>query len=349
MHQFLAHLPYYALLLDSERHIIASNEGFLADNKLADVSELFGKGPGDIFQCENSKEAGCGKSSNCQFCGIFRTIADCLEKNAPVSHTSRLMVNRDGFLMAYEFKTRCSPLNLKGNRYYLLTLSDLSTETRKKDLERIFFHDILNMVSGLKGLSELMAESADILEMREYVDTLKEITERMSDTVFSQRDLMHAEMRELAVSVRQVSAREILNSVLDNSNFISSAGAGIIQIKVMEDDFSFSTDPSLLLRVLINMVKNALEAPNTKPGVLISCSQSDNTVLFSVHNHAYISNADARGIFKPMQSAKGSGRGLGTYSIRLISENYLKGKVSFQTHPEEGTYFTVQLPADLKN
>ena len=349
LHQFLSHLPYYALVLDPEKHVVASNDNFLLDTDSGDIRALFGKKPGDLFMCENSVDTGCGESANCQFCGIFRSLDECMAKHEPVSHTSRLMVKRDGFLQAYEFNTRCSPLKLNENMFYLLTLSDLSAEARRKDLERIFFHDILNVVSGLKGLSELMAESEDMCELKAYTETLKEISERLIDTVYSQRDLMQAEMRDLALNIRQVSAREILNSVLETAYFIAVPGSGMIQIKMEEEDFRFSTDPSLLLRVLLNMVKNALEAPNIIPGVTIRCSRTDNSVLFTVHNQAYIDHAESIGIFKPMHSAKGRGRGLGTYSIRLISENYLKGKVRFHTHPEEGTCFSVELPSELKN
>jgi sensor histidine kinase regulating citrate/malate metabolism len=49
-------------------------------------------------------------------------------------------------------------------------------------------------------------------------------------------------------------------------------------------------------------------------------------------------------IFKKRFSTKGKGRGLGTYSIKMLTENYLKGKVFFESSPESGTIFSVQLP-----
>jgi len=46
-------------------------------------------------------------------------------------------------------------------------------------------------------------------------------------------------------------------------------------------------------------------------------------------------------IFQRSFSTKGSDRGIGTYSIKLLAENYLKGKVDFSSNESEGTIFWV--------
>jgi len=48
-------------------------------------------------------------------------------------------------------------------------------------------------------------------------------------------------------------------------------------------------------------------------------------------------------------STEGSGHGLGTYSIKLITEKYLQGKVSFVSNKQEGTRFTVQYPEEIQS
>lgn len=49
-------------------------------------------------------------------------------------------------------------------------------------------------------------------------------------------------------------------------------------------------------------------------------------------------------IFNRSFSTKGAGRGVGTYSIKLLGERYLSGKVSFTSTPDEGTTFSIKLP-----
>ena len=49
-------------------------------------------------------------------------------------------------------------------------------------------------------------------------------------------------------------------------------------------------------------------------------------------------------VFQRSFSTKGRGRGLGTYSVKLLSERYLGGRVSFSSTPEAGTVFRLFLP-----
>ncbi len=68
-------------------------------------------------------------------------------------------------------------------------------------------------------------------------------------------------------------------------------------------------------------------------------------VWFEVHNPAYMPRDIQLQVFQRSFSTKGEGRGLGTYSIKLLTERYLCGTVSFKSSPEEGTVFRVEYPA----
>jgi sensor histidine kinase regulating citrate/malate metabolism len=50
-------------------------------------------------------------------------------------------------------------------------------------------------------------------------------------------------------------------------------------------------------------------------------------------------------IFKRSFSTKGEDRGLGTYSILLLTERYLGGTVAFTSKVEDGTRFWIDIPA----
>jgi len=52
-------------------------------------------------------------------------------------------------------------------------------------------------------------------------------------------------------------------------------------------------------------------------------------------------------IFQRSFSTKGSDRGLGTYSLKLLGERYLQGEVQFATIEGKGTTFSVRLPLRL--
>ncbi|NJO89318.1 MAG: hypothetical protein HC831_10430 [Chloroflexia bacterium] len=60
-------------------------------------------------------------------------------------------------------------------------------------MKGFFFHDILNMVNGLRGLSMFLEETSAIDEMKEYISTLSNITERLIEIISAQHDLINAE------------------------------------------------------------------------------------------------------------------------------------------------------------
>jgi sensor histidine kinase regulating citrate/malate metabolism len=92
------------------------------------------------------------------------------------------------------------------------------------------------------------------------------------------------------------------------------------------------------------MVKNALEASDSGQTVTLSCGVEGNCVWFEVHNPAFMPRNVQLQIFQRSFSTKGDGRGLGTYSIKLLTEQYLGGSVSFASSPEAGTAFRVFYP-----
>jgi sensor histidine kinase regulating citrate/malate metabolism len=72
----------------------------------------------------------------------------------------------------------------------------------------------------------------------------------------------------------------------------------------------------------------------------------NNNVFFAIHNRAYIPEDVQGRIFRKFFSTKGQDRGIGTYSIKLFTEKYLKGKVWFQSNKEDGTTFYIEIPKE---
>jgi sensor histidine kinase regulating citrate/malate metabolism len=52
-------------------------------------------------------------------------------------------------------------------------------------------------------------------------------------------------------------------------------------------------------------------------------------------------------LFKRSFTTKGAGRGVGAYSMKLLTEQYLRGTVTFRSSPEEGTTFVAGYPPSL--
>jgi sensor histidine kinase regulating citrate/malate metabolism len=84
----------------------------------------------------------------------------------------------------------------------------------------------------------------------------------------------------------------------------------------------------------------------TKAGGTVSLGAEVNAAdcTFWCQNDGAIPREVALQIFQRSFSTKGRGRGIGTYSIKLLGERYLGGQVSFTSMPETGTRFQIRLP-----
>jgi len=81
--------------------------------------------------------------------------------------------------------------------------------------------------------------------------------------------------------------------------------------------------------------------------VTVGCEREADRVRFSVHNAGAMPRDVALQVFRRSFSTKGKGRGLGTYSMRLIGERYLKGRIFFTSDAAGGTAFFAVFPARL--
>ena len=120
-----------------------------------------------------------------------------------------------------------------------------------------------------------------------------------------------------------------------------------ITVAAESDNVTILTDHALLLRVLGNMLKNALEASSAGETVMVGSKGEEDQVEFWVQNPAHMPRDVQLQVFKRSFSTKGSGRGIGTYSIRLFVTRYLHGSVDFESSEERGTTFRVRLPKDV--
>jgi signal transduction histidine kinase len=163
----------------------------------------------------------------------------------------------------------------------------------------------------------------------------------------AQRLLNAAENQELQLKLEPCATVNLLNEV---AAFYDSDGRqGHCQVQIAPDAASLTmvTDQRLLHRILDNMTKNAVEASPLDGLVRLGCNDlGEDEVEFWVHNDGVIPREIQLQIFQRSFSSKGHDRGLGTHSIKLLGERYLKGRVSFSSDPETGTTFRFSCPRD---
>jgi hypothetical protein len=248
-----------------------------------------------------------------------------------------------------DFRVTATPYIEKGTEYTIFAIHDISNEKRRQTLERVFFHDVMNSAGGISGLSSILQELDDSSDMKEIARTISRAANNMVDEIQNQRQLIAAERGDLEPVFSVTNTMTLLNDVVDLFSKHEIIKDKVLYIDKKMDDLVVYTDLAILRRILGNMVKNALEASPANTTVTLSAHGKKDSILFSVHNSTWIERKVQLQLFKRSFSTKGTGRGIGTYSMKLFGEKYLKGKVWFQTSPEKGTTFYISIPVDLKN
>ena len=120
-----------------------------------------------------------------------------------------------------------------------------------------------------------------------------------------------------------------------------------IEFMCDKDEIIAEIDRTQLIRVITNLVKNAIQAiPEEKNDkrVVVVVEQIDNQVKIAVtDNGKGISEENKARIFEPKFTTKSSGMGLGLPIIKNIIENY-NGTINFESQKGSGTTFIVMFP-----
>lgn len=349
LRQVLDAMPVAVVILNAYRQIVYGNSLLLQVTDAETLPEVLGLRPGEILSCIHAfdgKGGGCGTTRFCSECGAVRAIQTSLMGKQTLEECS-ILRHRRGTVEPLDLRVWTTPLTLEGQDFIIFAIMDIAHERRRQALERIFFHDILNTATVLQSALELLRMGHTQLDA-EWWDLLYTSAHQLVQEIRAQRDLLAAENGSLQVSPQEVVTTALLQQVVDLYSRHALAEGRVLRMAPDAEAITFTTDPTLLLRVLGNMVKNALEASAAGEVITLDCRRCDRAICFSVHNAAYMPEPVQLQIFQRSFSTKGSGRGLGTYSMKLLSEGYLQGTVTFRSTPEEGTTFIATYPLHLQ-
>ncbi len=339
-------VPSILAILNEQRQIVYANRALIELAGVQREEQLHGRRLGEALSCIHSgkTDGGCGTSENCQTCGA--TLAS-LGGLAGTDCEGECHLTRcpEGRTEALDLQVNATPLTFRESRFTVVAINDISHEKRRKTLERIFFHDVLNILCSIKGFSELL-HRYNPENRQEIYQLIHAAADQVVDEIEAQRLLQAAETHELKINPAPIDAKEFLQRLIEIYRHHDVAEERRLELDPETADVQLSSDRTLLARILGNMLKNALEA--SKPGekVIVGCRRQGNRVEFWVQNPAIILPATQLQIFQRCFSTKGHNRGLGTYSMKLLSE-YLQGKVSFSSGEGQGTVFRATYPVTL--
>ena len=204
-------------------------------------------------------------------------------------------------------------------------------------LIRVLTHEIMNTVSPIASLSDAMAKSVDEnghseLDIKAGLETISDSSKNLIGFVQTYRQLSG-----VAKPIRKaLELKELMNKIIAlNSEPLTSCGAECIY-RPEDPDLMIYADEGQISQILINLIKNALQA-GAKHIVISAKMGKDDVVIVRVSNDGEPIPASAQEqIFIPFFTTKTEGSGIGLSLARQIMRNHngsieLAGSDKFQT------------------
>ena len=337
--------PAMIALLNPQRQIVFCNEAIAKAGGLARKEDALGMRPGELLQCIHAKDkpGGCGAGNSCCHCGLLQALTAGQQGRAN-SGECLLQCHDHKRDISAEYAVDVRPVPELGSGWQCFSLTDISGEKRREALERTFFHDLMNRACAVKSVSDALAGDSIPPETRaDFMGMLAVSAHALVEEIQSHCTLLAAEKGDLAVSSSDCGSLAALDAAVAACRAFGFAEDKHVVILPGAQSILFRTDAALLGRVLLNLLKNALEAGGADTTVTATCTgQSPNRVRFSVHNDGVMPEYVRAHVFQRSFSTKGSGRGLGTYGVKLLTESYMGGRVWFDSAAGEGTTFHVE-------
>lgn len=336
-------LPEIFFVLDRERKVIFANKAlyhYFGGDAHKLISTL---SPGELLRCDvalKNKDK-CGNTPKCDSCGISRAFLSSTQGKTEIHECKLMLDNKDDENEEIDLKIWATPCVTAENFYIIFYMKDMSNEKRQKTLQRIFFHDVLNTAGQLISLLE-MTKTSNPEKIVEFRNLFEEIVNVFIEEIESQKVLSADESGEIQVHLSEINSISFLKNLIGKWKY--HKGERKLFISEQSAVKCFNTNPVILRRVINNIIKNALEACPGSQDIMLKTWFSASSVFFTVHNPGCIPEDLQAKIFQQPFSTKGQYRGLGIYSIKLLTKHYLKGKASFHSSDEKGTVFKIELP-----
>ena len=253
-------------------------------------------------------------------------------------------------------------LNLRGEEIKLISLQNIQSELEEKEMEawqnlvRVLTHEIMNSVTPISSLAGIVEE-----ELHEKLNSEQEAVipkEQLSDMHLSLQTISRRseglisfikEFRNLAQvpkprpSAFQVKALLEEIAVLHKKELSDSRIT--LEIQVEPEDLNLTADRAMIEQVLVNLVKNAIQAfdEETEKKIVLHAYLNENAnVSIAIRDNGQgIEQEVLERIFIPFFTTKKSGSGIGLSLSRQIMRQH-QGSISVKSEIGKGTEFLLK-------
>ena len=190
-------------------------------------------------------------------------------------------------------------------------------------LIRVLTHEIMNTVSPIASLSDVMAKSVDEkghseLDIKAGLETISDSSKNLIEFVQTYRQLSG-----VAKPIRRaLDLQELMDNVIAlNSELAASYGA-VCTYRPEEPDMMIYADEGQISQILINLIKNALQAGAGHVDITARMGKDDDVIVRVANDGEPIPVSAQEQIFIPFFTTKKEGSGIGLSLSRQIMRNH---------------------------
>lgn len=262
----------------------------------------------------------------------------------------------------YLLTLQATEMRIRGNLVKLVTLQNIQTELQKQELEawqnltRVLRHEIMNSITPISSLTSTLREILDhdlvsrnnhyelksdgAEDLREGLTTIENRSKGLIKFIDAYREytsvpqpkLKTIRLQDLLEKVAQFLKPEIRKTKIE---FIYNCSSEYLTLQA---------DEELIEQVLINLVKNAVEAVEhtSNPKIELKGMNDGNEIVIQVMDNGpgIIPEAIER-IFIPFFTTKKTGSGIGLALSRQIMQMH-QGTLTVESTPDVKTTFTLR-------
>jgi len=205
-------------------------------------------------------------------------------------------------------------------------------------MSAFFVHDFKNAATTLNLMLQNLPVHFDDPAFRE--DALRSTAKTVAhiNRLINRLSLLRRELKNNPVE-------SDLNELVARSLADWEKTPGVNLIKDFQPLPQIILDQEQLLKVITNLVLNAKEAVSQDGQIHIETKRSNGWAILSVSDNGCGINPEFlhRSLFRPFQTTKKNGLGIGMFQSKMIVEAH-KGRIEVESEPNKGTTFRVYLP-----
>ena len=202
-----------------------------------------------------------------------------------------------------------------------------------------FVHDLKNTASSLSLMMQNLPAQFDNPDFRQ--DALRAVSKgvgRLNDLIARLGSLRQS------AQIQPVSSDlcAVIAATLDGIPMPS----GVTLTRHLVPVPMVPIDPAQMQKVVTNLVINAQESMRGPGEIVVSTARQDSSIVLSVRDNGSGMSPEfvRRSLFRPFQTTKKTGLGIGMFHCRMIVEAHA-GRIEVETEEGKGSSFRVILPS----